>query len=185
MEKFFKKPFSVWLISKAMIYFWIQNPWKYTQKHTLSHFVSYRIIIWSYRATPTFTCHIIVHLFHLNQSVNIYSLNIYIQSFELGFGNILTLILSEQIQLSTKINFYRYKKASVFSLRSNRGFFIFKAPEDREDNQSFQAPLWRPQRSAAWERHFHHARTPQSRQSNRASALSYGGSLHACLRQEK
>ena len=46
-----------------------------------------------------------VHLFHLNQEANIYSLNIYIQSFELGFGNILSLILSEQIQLSTKINF--------------------------------------------------------------------------------
>ena len=84
------------------------NP-KSLKIHTKTHIFPF-CLIWDYNlellSHPKFHLLYNVHLiFHLNQSANIYSLNIYIQSFELGFGNILTLILSEQTQLSTKINF--------------------------------------------------------------------------------
>lgn len=83
------------------------NP-KSMKIHTKTHTFPF-CLIWNYSlelpSHPKFHLPYNVHLFHLNQSANIYSLNIYIQSFELGFGNILSLILSEQIQLSTKINF--------------------------------------------------------------------------------
>lgn len=74
--------------------------------HTKTHTFPF-CLIWNYilelPSDPKFHLPYNVHLiFHLNQSANIYSLNIYIQSFKLGSGNILTLIVSEQIQLSTK-----------------------------------------------------------------------------------
>ena len=108
-SKWFRKVFlkNIFCMAYFQSYDLFLN-WKSMKIHTKTHTFPF-CLIWNYilelPSDPKFHLPYNVHLIFLSKSISKYLFleYIYIQSFKLGFGNILTLILGEQIQLSTKI----------------------------------------------------------------------------------